>query len=305
MELRDLGGALGRHKLMVLTVLVITGLAVALGPRLAPTTYPSSSQQPFVIAVAAVAACVLAGGVRWLYARLAGTVDDGAGVEAASSAPLLAHLAPPRDPTTLPALCPGTRAADSFRHLRIALEAEAGGSIGRVVVAGVTSGDVVVWLGANLAIALAGSGRRVLLVDGRMGERFGRRTGEPETAGLYDVLAGTPLAEALSPGPTDRLTVLPSGSWGIEPARALAENRFAEVMASAQAQYDVVVVLAPPLDVCEDARVLAAGASLLLAVPEGHLRPAALRAHADRSRSVGARLLGVVLVSRRPERVPV
>ena len=67
------------------------------------------------------------------------------------------------------------------------------GGSSKVVVAGVTAGDSTVWLAANVAIALAGVGRRVLLVDGRMGERFGRPVEEePDTPGLYDVLSGAP-----------------------------------------------------------------------------------------------------------------
>ena len=73
----------------------------------------------------------------------------------------------------MPALSPGTAEADLFRHLRLALEAQAEAGSPRVVVAGITHGDVNVWIGANVALALAGTGRRVLLVDGRMGERFG------------------------------------------------------------------------------------------------------------------------------------
>ena len=45
-----------------------------------------------------------------------------------------------------------------------------------MVVAGISHGDVNVWIGANVALALAGTGQRVLLVDGRMGDRFGSRS---------------------------------------------------------------------------------------------------------------------------------
>ena len=83
----------------------------------------------------------------------------------------------------------------------------------RVVVAGITNGDVNVWIGANVALALAGTGRRVLLVDGRMGDRFGTPVEDaPDTPGLYDVLLGADLETAMSPGPVDLLEVLPAGT---------------------------------------------------------------------------------------------
>ena len=83
-----------------------------------------------------------------------------------------------------------------------------------MVVAGVTSNDVNVWLAANIAIALAGSGRRVLLVDGRMGERFGSPVEQaPDTPGLYDVLLGR--------RPRDRDEPWPGGSAAGAPRRHL------------------------------------------------------------------------------------
>jgi succinoglycan biosynthesis transport protein ExoP len=259
------------------------------------------------LGVGALLAIVLAVGGALLRDRHTNRIGDTSEAEEAGDAPVLAHLAPPRDPTTLPALYPGTAAADVFRHLRIALEAEASTHpVHRVVVTGVASGDTNVWLGANLAISLAGVGRRVLLVDGRIGDRHGRPIAAgPDTAGLYDLLNGGELAAALSPGPVDNLSVLPAGDWGGESADTLLETRFASVMARASQRFDVIVVLAPPVDQCADARVMAAGGTILLAVPENGVSPQYLRQHVDRVRADGVRLLGLVLVGKSAERIAV
>ncbi len=133
-----------------------------------------------MLLVAAGVAVLLAFAVALARDRRTETVDDANDVENAAVAPLLAHLTAPADLTSMPALRPGSAEADMFRHLRLALEAEtSGGPSKKVVVAGVSTGEVDVWLGANAAISLASVGRRVLLVDGRMGDRFGR-PGEPE-----------------------------------------------------------------------------------------------------------------------------
>lgn len=231
------------------------------------------------------------------------TVENATDVEAAAVAPLLAHLTAPADLTSMPALRPGSAEADMFRHLRIALEAEtSGGPSKKVVVCGVSAGEVNVWLGANAAIALANVGRRVLLVDGRMGERFGRPSQpEPDTPGLYDVLKGADLDRAVSPGPVELLSVLPSGTWTDDPLGSLLEHAFDGVMAEAAARFDVVVVLAPPLDQADDARLMAVAGSLLLAVPEGGVSTTSLRSHATRVRTAGGRILGVVLIGRDTE----
>jgi capsular polysaccharide biosynthesis protein len=230
-------------------------------------------------------------------------VDDAAAVEEAATAPLLAHLRRPHDLTAMPALTPGTAEADLFRHLRLALEAQADAGSPRVVIAGVTNGDVNVWIGANVALALAGTGRRVLLVDGRMGERFGTPVEEaPDTPGLYDVLLGADLESAVSPGPVDLLQVLPAGTYGDAAVPELIGQRFLGVMDSAAADFENIVVIGPPLDVCDDSRAMAVDSSIVLALVEGSVSAKALRAHADRIRAVGARLLGVALVGREPDR---
>ncbi|MBJ7359348.1 Wzz/FepE/Etk N-terminal domain-containing protein [Nocardioides sp.] len=246
---------------------------------------------------------LLALGVALVRDRRTETVDDANDVESAAVAPLLAHLNAPADLTAMPALHPGSAEADMFRHLRLALEAETGsGPSKKVVVAGVSAGEVSVWLGANAAISLAHVGRRVLLVDGRMGDRFGRPAQPaPDTLGLYDVLKGADLDRAVSPGPVELLSVLPAGTWGHDPPDSLLEQDFDRVIAEASQQFDVVVVLAPPLDVADDARKMAVGGSLLLAVTEGGVSSSALRSHATRVRAAGARLLGVVLIGRRAE----
>lgn len=230
-------------------------------------------------------------------------VESATDVENAAIAPLLAHLTAPADLTSMPALRPGSAEADMFRHLRLALEAEtSGGPSKKIVVAGVSAGEVDVWLGANAAIALANVGRRVLLVDGRMGRRFGRPSQpEPDTPGLYDVLKGADLDSAVSPGPVELLSVLPSGTWTDDVPDSLLQHAFDGVMAEAAARFDVVVVLAPPLDQADDARQMAVAGSLLLAVPEGGVSSTSLRSYATRVRTAGGRILGVVLIGRDAE----
>ncbi|MFC6045355.1 Wzz/FepE/Etk N-terminal domain-containing protein [Nocardioides hankookensis] len=273
-------------------------------PARPPTTFSSPSIL-LGAGVSVVLALVLAICGAVLRERRTAGLGDAAEVEHLVGAPVLAALSPPKDPTTVPALYPGTAAADVFRRLRIGLEAEASSDpVSLVVVADVTDGDVSVWLGANLAVSLANVHRRVLLVDGRVGDQEGSPIAAPETIGLYDVLTGADLDDALSAGPVDNLSVLPAGEWGGESAETLLETRFAAAMTQATERFDVVVVLAPSLSACEDARIMAAGGSLVLAVPDSGVSPQEIRRHASRIRAVGVRLLGVVLVGKRADRVP-
>jgi capsular polysaccharide biosynthesis protein len=271
-------------------------------PAHAPDTFASPDLR-FATLLGLLLAVGLATAAAVWRDRRTHTVDDAAAAEEAATAPLLAHLSPPADLTDMPALSPGTAEADLFRHLRLALEAPADAGSPRVVVAGITAGDVNVWIGANVALALAGTGRRVLLVDGRMGERFGTPVEDaPDTPGLYDVLLGADLETAMSRGPVDLLEVLPAGTYGEAPIDELIAQRFPAVMASAATEFDNVVVLGPPLDACDDSRAMAADSSIVLALVEGSVSASALQQYADRVRAAGARLLGVVLVGRQPGR---
>lgn len=256
-----------------------------------------------VLGVGLGAGLLLGLAVALVRFRRTENVDDATDIENAAVAPLLGHLTAPADLTTMPAMQPGSAEADMFRHLRLALEAEtSGGPSKKIVVAGVGAGDVDVWLGANAAISLAQVGHRVLLVDGRMGDRFGRPAQPgPDTLGLYDVLMGADLERAVSPGPVELLSVLPAGSWTDHLPDELLGHAFDGVMADAAARFDVVVVLAPPLDLADDARQMAVAGSLLLAVPEGGVSTSLLRTHTTRVRTAGGRILGVVLIGRQAE----
>lgn len=264
----------------------------------------SSPNLPLVIGVATLLGLVLATIAAVVRDRLRRRVTNRLALSDALSAPVLATIAPPRDETSLPALYPGTDASNVFRELRLALEAVATDDpVHKIVVTGVVPGDVNVWLGANLAIALAQVDRRVLLIDGRMGDQHGRPIeAAPNTPGLFDVLQGERLLQAVSQGPVERLAVLPAGDSGGAPTERMIESRFGTVTAEAVDQFDVVIVLAPALSEGQDAVVMAVDGSLLLAIPSGKVTEATLREHTMHLRSVGVRLIGSVLLDHRGRR---
>ena len=146
------------------------------------------------------------------------------------SAPLLAHLTQPRDLTTMPALQPGDGGGATCSGTcgsRSRPQTEAGGTPW-VVIAGIASGDINVWIGANVALALAGTGRRVLLVDGRMGERFGTPlgggAGHPRP--LRRAARRRPRRSDEPRDPVELLQVLPAGTYGYESIPELIAQRF-------------------------------------------------------------------------------
>lgn len=267
-------------------------------PARPPATY-SSPNLLVALGIGTLLAIVLATCAALMRDRRTYTIRDAQSVEDAIGAPLLAHIPALRDPT-LQAMYAGTPAADVFRRLRISMEAEASGQpTSLVVVTGAASGDVNAWVAANLAISLATVGRRTMLVDGRMGGGASRHTSlEPDTPGLYEVLRGSPLEDGLIPGPVDNLSVLPSGRWGAEPADQLLETAFADMAAEAAEEFDVLVVIAHPLPVSDDAVIMAATGASIMVVSEGTVRPSDLEKMTRRATVSGTRMLGAVLVGK-------
>lgn len=151
----------------------------------------------------------------------------------------------------------------------------------------------------NLAVALARSGSTVAIVccdlrRPRVHEFFGLSN----EVGFTSVLLGkVGLAGAMQEVPDQtRLSLLASGPLPPNPSELLSSKRTVEVLGSLQAEYDIVLIDAPPVLPVTDALVLSGrvDATLLVAVAGATTRKEAARA-AELLRQVDAPLVGAVL----------
>jgi non-specific protein-tyrosine kinase len=150
---------------------------------------------------------------------------------------------------------------------------------------------------ANLAIALAEGGRRVIVIDAdlrrpSMHSLFG--VDHPE--GLTNLLVGDqmqlPLVDTASPG----VRLLASGPVPTNPLEVLASRRFDQALALARAQADFVLVDTAPAGALADAAVLAPRLDgMLLVVSAGRTKRDLARRAREQLERVNANLLGVVL----------
>lgn len=155
---------------------------------------------------------------------------------------------------------PGAPASEAYRSLRTALQVigvERGLKTLQVTSAAAQEGKTTTV--ANLGVALAKAGQRVVLVccdlrHPRLHEFFGLSN---ET-GVTSVLHGdVPLWSAVQKVPgVDRLLVLPSGPLPHDPAELLSSRRIAEVLAPLHAEGHLVVLDSPPVLPVTDALVL-------------------------------------------------
>ena len=152
---------------------------------------------------------------------------------------------------------------------------------------------------ANLAIALAQSGIRVLLVEGDLRRpKMADYLGIEGAVGLTNVLIGrVSLQDAVQPwGPDALLHVLPSGPTPPNPSELLGSQGMAELIHELEGNYDLVLIDAPPLLPVTDAAVLAALASGVVVVARyGHTKREQLSRAIESLRAVGVAVYGAVL----------
>lgn len=151
--------------------------------------------------------------------------------------------------------------AEAFRKLRTSVQFAKPDAAPRSIVvtapqlrAGATT------VAANLALAIAEAGRRVVLVDGNLREpSVGQLFGLGDRPGLSDVLSGAAsLDDALRDSGAQGLRLLTTGSAAGEVGSALAGTRMITLLEELEAAADVVIIDAPPVLPYAEAAELAA-----------------------------------------------
>src|SRR6185436_16921007 len=123
-----------------------------------------------------------------------------------------------------------------------------------VALTAVGAGADAVGLAAALAVAAAGTGRRVLLVDADLGDgELADRLGVAPAPGLHDYLEGFATPQAVLRGieAGGGFAAVPAGSAG--PVARVAGERFSELVGRLGRAYELVLYAAPPLLGSEDA----------------------------------------------------
>lgn len=211
----------------------------------------------------------------------------------------LSEQGQPLDPLLCSFHQPKSTHAEAYRGVRTALYFSMTGP-GHQLLA-VTSpnpGDGKSTVIANLAVSMAQSGKKVILVDAdlrraRQHEIFGIQA----DVGLADVLAGTAeYGATVRPTATPNLALLPCGRHPDNPAELLTSGRFKELLVALRAEYDFVLVDCPPLLAVSDPSVVASrvdGMLLVVRISRDG-RGDAVRAK-EILKSVGANVVGVIV----------
>jgi len=191
------------------------------------------------------------------------------------------------------------RGVEEFRSLRTTLQFVDVDEPPRVIViTSALASEGKTTTACNLAIALAQSSLRVCLVEADM-RRPNAATlmGIDGSIGLSNVVAGQiDLADALMPWHRGLLTILPAGTTPPDPTRLLGSKNMAAVLATLRADFDFVIIDAPPILPVSDAAVLARSADgAVLVARYGKTRREQLTSAIADLEAVKARLIGTAL----------
>lgn len=193
---------------------------------------------------------------------------------------------------------PHSPSAEAYRSLAANLQfAYADRQLQTIGVTSSAAGEGKSTTVANLAIAMAQTGRRLIIVDADL-RRPGQHTlfGLDREQGLANVLLGENAQLPLRDTPAAGVRLLTSGPMPANPLEVLGSRRFDQVLALARAQADFVLVDTPPAGALADAAVLAPRLEgMLLVVSAGRTRRDMARRAREQLERVNANLLGVVL----------
>jgi polysaccharide biosynthesis transport protein len=151
---------------------------------------------------------------------------------------------------------------------------------------------------ANLAVSLAQSGRRTVVIDTDLRRpTLHRMFTLAKTRGLADYLAGdSELDEALRPTHVEGLDALPCGTLPANPAELIESTRLGDLVRLLRERYEYVLLDSPPAGGLVDASLLAGLVDGVLLVVEPHRFDwRVLRSTVRQLERAGARLYGVVL----------
>lgn len=188
---------------------------------------------------------------------------------------------------------------ESFRSIRTNVlfsSTDEGGRLVVVTSSAPSEGKTVV--SANLAVALAHAGHRVLMLDADMRKpRAHEMFAAPAAPGLSNLLVGDAKAsEVIQETSTPGLWLMPAGTLPPNPAELLGSKRFKEFAAFLLQHFDWLIVDTPPVMAVTDAALAANLAHGVLFVVGAEMTSRRVASRAVEQLELGqAKFLGAVL----------
>jgi capsular exopolysaccharide synthesis family protein len=204
-----------------------------------------------------------------------------------------------RDKDKLSHLKPRSALSEAFRDVRTSLLYSVPNQDSRAYVvtsAGPQEGKTTA--STNLAITLASTGKKVLLVDSDLRKPRIHKTFDIDGGkGLTSCLVGQKsVEECVTRTEIDNLSIMPSGPVPPNPAELLGSARMKELIAELKGKYDTVIFDSPPVVVVTDAAVLAAECDgAIQVIWAGHTSRKLIELGKEKLEATGAKVTGIIL----------
>lgn len=276
-----------------------------------PASYSAIKVSPKTalnLIIAAVLGLVLGAGMALLRDLLDNTVSSASDVEKTIDAPVLSSVAYDADVPKHPLLTEvgshSTR-VEAFRLLRTNLQfLDLDQRPRALVITSAVPSEGKTSTATNLAIALAQTGLRVLLVDGDLRRpKVASVLGLERSVGMTTVLVGrSELQDSIQKHTDSGIYFLASGPIPPNPTEVLQSRAAQELFDRVSQMFDMVIIDGPPLLPVSDSAIMARDVDgAILVVRHGKTTKDQLKQAALRLNQVDANLLGV-MVNMTPKR---
>lgn len=188
--------------------------------------------------------------------------------------------------------------AENYNALRTALLfSTADGAPGKLLISSASPGEGKTTTSVNLALTLAQSEKRVVLIDGDLRRPTLHKIFKMKNdAGLSSFLAGGQGNDILKKGPLPNLAVITSGPIPPNPAVLLSSARMKLLLDKLSAEYDIVICDSPPVLSVADCKMLCRLFDGALLVTRAHKTTYDMAAKALKAlRDVNVRVFGLVI----------
>lgn len=275
-----------------------------LEPAPLPTT-PIDSRLPLNVAVAAMVGFALAAGAAYVMEYLDNTIKTADQVKRdlhLSTLGAIPIIQSTGEADSKLVMLTGKQSAptEAFRVLRTNLQfASVDRPLGLVLVTSPSPAEGKSLTSANLSVALARSGKRVILVDADLHRPSQHRIFRMiNHSGLTNALLGDSngIESLLQPTAVENLQILTTGPLPPNPAELLSTKRMQEILTQLRTMADIVVLDSPPVTVVADTAQVASHADgvMLVLNTQRTTREAAKRALGALNQ-VKANVMGVLL----------
>lgn len=194
----------------------------------------------------------------------------------------------------------GSGRAEAFRQLRTALQfVDVDDPMRVIAVTSSGAAEGKSGVSANLAVAFAEAGHRVLLIDADLRRpSIADYFGLEGSVGLTNVLAGqVDRADVIQQwGHGNRLAIMASGSVPPNPSELLGSARMRDLLAKLRSEYDMIVIDTPPLLPVTDAAVVSVKTDGVIVIARyGRTKKPAMARAVNALKSVDVKVVGAVI----------